>query len=402
MGQVALHLKRTTGDTPQRVFALYHVEGKQVKFYTAISIRPQDWNKAKQRIKDSAINAAPNNDYLRRFVRTIESVAYRLATEGRLTPENLKHEVENEMGTSSSGKRRVLAHIDAWIEDAKGKQQVQTIKNYGSFKKHLTAFCKRKEEPKLAAVDKPFIEQFADYLTNEVGLVNTSRWNILKTFKTFLHWVYDKGETTNRAFEKIKKKEFHVVEPDVIRLTEEELRAIAELDFIREPALANARDLFLLQSSLGVRFSDLVKITPANIEGGFIRITTQKNRKTISIPLLSTARQIIERAIPPYPVTNQKLNQHLKVIAQRANINNPVLIPEFRGTTRKDRNYQKWELVTTHTAKRTFVSLMIARGVTVDSVMKITGNNRATIERYISLEDSELQADISKKIGDLL
>lgn len=397
MSRVAFHLKRPNEQTPQRVFALYHVDGKQVKFYTGLSVTPKDWIKNKQRVKPSAVNAAPINDKLSEIVRQIEQIAFQLSNEGSLTPQRLKYEFQQRTNTGPTAKRSLLNHVDEWIKAADSDKRSLTIRNYGTCKNHLFAFCKARDfEPTLSAVDKKFVEEFTDYLTNVVGLVNTSRWSILKNLKTFLRWAYDNNQTTNRIFDKIKKKNYHVVEPPIIRLLEGELQAIAKLDLSNEPALANARDLFLMQCSLGVRYSDLVKITAANVEGDVVRITTEKTRKEIAIPLYPTVREIIMRDKPPYPLSNQKLNKHLKEIAKRAGLTAQVTISSFQGTKRSENVYNKHELVTTHTAKRTFVSLMIGRRVGVDTIMAITGNNRSTIDRYISLDQSEIQADLLK------
>ncbi|MCI0447073.1 hypothetical protein L0152_28190, partial [bacterium] len=98
---------------------------------------------------------------------------------------------------------------------------------------------------------------------------------------------------------------------------------------------------------------------------------------------------------PPRPIPNQKLNSYLKEIAKKAEIDSLVVIPEFRGTGRKEVTRPKHELISTHTAKRTFVSMMLAKGVSVETVMKITGNTRSTIDRYISLDDSEILQQIN-------
>lgn len=401
MAQVAFYIKRPDAKTPQRVFALYHIRGKQVKIYTPISVRPQDWSTSSQRMKSSAINAAPINDKLSEIRRQIEEVAYRLQLNDELTPERLKAEVEKDTGgTRTAVRKNTLDQIDEWIAAAERKHRHQTIKNYRTFKGHFERFCTKKHiSPSLLSINQEFIRDFAEYLIEDAKLLNTSRWSVLKTMKTFLGWAYEEGKTSNRIFEKIRKKDFHVIEPVIVRLTEEELQAITNLDLFDNPGLANARDLFLLQCNLGVRYSDLIKLTPENIDGDFVRLTTEKTRKAVSIPLLPDARRLIEQAQPPRPISNQKLNNYLKEIAKRAKVDTPVIIPEFRGTARKNITKPKYELIASHTAKRTFVSLMIAKGVPVETVMKITGNTRSTIDRYVALDDSDVSAQLQKAGG---
>lgn len=397
MARVAFHLKRYNETTPQRVFALYHVDGRQVKLYTSVSVRPKDWLRTKQRVKAGAPNAAPMNDELSAFARIVETEAFRLQREGALTAERLKLAVQPTEETVAASSATLVAQIDRWIEDAKKRQRAATIRIYSTLRNHIKTFGERRRaEPLIADVDKKFVDDFAHHLTSKAQLANTSLWNMLKTLKTFLRWAHSNGLTSNRTFERMSKKDHHVIERPIVRLNENDLRAIASLDLETEPALANARDLFMLQCALGVRYSDLVKVSSANIDGDFIRITTEKNRKEVAVPLLPTARRIIERARPPHPISNQKLNAYLKEIARRAKLDSAVTIPVFKGTQRVECTYALHELVTTHTAKRTFVSLMIGRGVSVDTVMKITGNSRSTLERYINLDNDDVRTDLAK------
>ena len=400
MSQVAFYIKRPDAKTPQRIFAVYHVSGKQVKIYTPISVLPKDWSTKAQRLKSSAMNAAPINDRLSEIRREIEGIAFRLQMSDELTAERLKEEATKDVGSNPAPRKNIFDLIDDWIKASEKKHRIQTIKNYRTFKGHLQRFGKEQgNTPSLHSINLEFVRDFAEYLTYTANLLNTSRWNVLKTLKTFLGWAFDEEKTTNRAFEKIRKRDFNVVQPVIVRLTDEELRAIAELNLSTDPALANARDLFLLQCHLGVRYSDLVKITPDLIDGEVIRLITEKNRKAVAVPLLPVARELIERDSPLRPIANQKLNNYLKEIAQRAKIDSPVVISEFRGTGRTDITKPKHELISTHTAKRTFVSMMIARGVPVETIMKVTGNTRSTIDRYIALDESDVSSQFQQVGG---
>jgi site-specific recombinase XerD len=402
MSRVAFHLKRPNDTTPQSIFALYHINGKQVKIYTKISVRPQDWLKSKQRVRANAINAAPINDRLSEFSRKIEEIAFQLSRDGSLTPERLKQEFNNFIDPPPVRQLALLSLLQEWIDEATTQRRALTIRNYNTLKNHLTAFCKyRRAEPNVAAVDKGFIDEFGVYLAEKQNLINTSRWGHIKNLKTFLRWAYENDHTTQRSFERVKRSAYYVQEPMIIRLTEAELQSIAKLELPKESALENARDLFLLQCSLGVRYSDLMTIGKESIEGDMVRLTTQKNRKDVSIPLLPTARKLIEREKPLRTLSNQKLNKYLKDVAKMAGLDAMVTLPVFQGPNRHDLTYPKYELVTTHTAKRTFVSLMVAKGVTIDTIMKVTGNTRSTIERYINLTEDEVQADMLK-VKDLL
>lgn len=391
MARVRFYLKRPKAETPQSLFALYHVSGQQVKIYLPISVKPTDWSKKAQRVKSSAFNAVLVNDRLSEIQREIEKTAFRLDQAGELTPEALRAELAGGDVSPTAESRSALDQVDAWIDEAGTTRRPRTVKIYATMQNHLNQFCSIADRnPALMSIDVEFVRGFARYLTEDVGLQNSSRWNMLKTLKTFLGWAFERELTRSRTFEKIRKKDFQVVEPDIVRLTEDELDVLTAVDLSDDTAIENARDLFVLQCHLGVRYGDLARITPAQIDGEFLRLTTEKNRKNVSIPILPEARALIEREHPPRPISNQKYNKYIKQAAKRAGIDTPVVTSEYRGNERMDETHPKHELISTHTAKRTFVSMMIARGVSVETIMKVTGNARSTIDRYIALDETDI------------
>jgi integrase len=144
------------------------------------------------------------------------------------------------------------------------------------------------------------------------------------------------------------------------------------------------RDLFVLQSHTGLRYGDLQGLGPEHIQEGSIRLVTGKNRKAITVPLLPAARAIWEKYEGKLPkISNQKQNEYLKELGKLAGIDSPVVVVDYRGIERIERVEPKHELIGTHTAKRSFVTVLRQRGVSIEAIMKATGNNRRTIEKYI-------------------
>ena len=204
-----------------------------------------------------------------------------------------------------------------------------------------------------------------------------------------------------------KKREFRKLEEEVdsIYLTNDELQTLFTLDLGDTPRLAKVRDLFLIGCYTGLRFSDFTQLRPANIVlgGRILTVATQKTGARVSIPLNPNVLAILAKytrtnnadttgpGTLPRALTNQKFNQYLKELAERAGAVNPAfcsLIERTRteGGRKETRTVQKWELVTTHTARRSFATNAFLAGLPPESIMKVTGHKSAVMfMKYIKV-----------------
>jgi F420-0:gamma-glutamyl ligase-like protein len=126
-----------------------------------------------------------------------------------------------------------------------------------------------------------------------------------------------------------------------------------------------------------------------------IHLVTTKNRKSVTVPLLDEAMAVWRKYGGRLPrMSNQKQNEYLKELMKRAGINKEMVVVDFRGAERIEKVVQKCDLIGTHTAKRTYVSILRRRGISVETIMKITGNTRRTIERYILTDEEDVGREI--------
>ncbi|HQO64434.1 MAG TPA: tyrosine-type recombinase/integrase, partial [Syntrophorhabdus sp.] len=95
--------------------------------------------------------------------------------------------------------------------------------------------------------------------------------------------------------------------------------------------------------------------------------------------------------------SNQKLNLHLKSLAKDAKINQNVAMQRYRGATREDSISPKHKLITTHTARRTFITLSLEKGIRPEVVMAITGHkDYKTFKAYIKITDEVKKNELLK------
>jgi adenylate cyclase class IV len=64
------------------------------------------------------------------------------------------------------------------------------------------------------------------------------------------------------------------------------------------------------------------------------------------------------------------MNDYLKELGKFAEIEQPVQKVKFIGSRRIEEKVPKYELITTHTARRTFVTLSLEKGIRPETVMK--------------------------------
>lgn len=145
-------------------------------------------------------------------------------------------------------------------------------------------------------------------------------------------------------------------------LSLEELMKLHQFDFSDRPELELIRDLFVLQSHLGLRICDLFSVTKANIVGDAIEYSPIKTgNRVVRVPLTGTAKQILEKysrpdaqsLVPKIPLTDY--NKGIKKVLKEAGINRVVAI--MNTTTGHEEHYPIYEVASSHMARRTFVEL---------------------------------------------
>jgi len=141
-----------------------------------------------------------------------------------------------------------------------------------------------------------------------------------------------------------------------------ELNKLHQFDFSDRPELELIRDLFVLQSHLGLRICDLFSVTKANIVGDAIEYSPIKTgNRVVRVPLTGTAKQILEKysrpdaqsLVPKIPLTDY--NKGIKKVLKEAGINRVVAI--MNTTTGHEEHYPIYEVASSHMARRTFVEL---------------------------------------------
>jgi integrase len=104
-----------------------------------------------------------------------------------------------------------------------------------------------------------------------------------------------------------------------------------------------------------------------------------------------------EKALPV--ISNQKMNDYLKELAELAGINDLVTTTYYKGNVRFEETTPKYALLGTHAGRRTFVCNALALGIPPNIVMKWTGHSDyKSMKPYIDIAD-EMKASAMDKFN---
>ena len=158
--------------------------------------------------------------------------------------------------------------------------------------------------------------------------------------------------------------------------------------------------MFLIGCYTALRFSDFTQIKDENIidNGTKIRIKTQKTGEIVIIPLHFRVKEIIKKynGHTPPTISNQKLNKYIKEVGELAKIDTPIVKEKKDGKLIFNHTYKKYELISSHTARRTAITNMVKAKIPTYKIMLISGHKtEQAFRKYIKLTKDENATDLA-------
>ena len=155
------------------------------------------------------------------------------------------------------------------------------------------------------------------------------------------------------------------------------------------------RDRFLCAYNLLLRFSDSISLSEGNLirneKGNFMHIRTTKTGERVLIPLMARTMAILERNDFKIPhITNQESNWKLKDLGSLAKINQPVTVYEHREGKIFNKTVPKFQLISTHTSRRSGATNMWRAGVPIKVIMDLGGwTSEEAFRKYLKISKQE-------------
>lgn len=389
-------LKEPTSKEPTLVYLIFRFNNVRLKYSTGQKIAPKYWNprKDKQRAKETRLFSGYNE--FNTLLDNLEKEAhnhYRKLLNDKIapTPDLLRIPLDGLLQKTNGKEKDLIASAEYLVENTDRspgtkKQLRQTIRNLREFK------LATKRSLHLDSIDLEFYDTFIDFLIKKDYGKNTIG-TIIKNIKVFMNEAVDRGLTTNLQYKnrRFKNQEEH---SESIYLTESELEKLCSLDLASNKRLEKVRDLFIIACYTGLRFSDLIELKGENVskDGNLAKIRTKKTGEVVIIPLRGQVKRILSKydGEPPPAYANQKMNEYLKELGELAGLEDDVIISATKGGVRRSESFKKWQLITTHTARRSFATNAYLGNVPTISIMKITGHRtEKSFLKYIKISQED-------------
>ena len=395
---------------------------KRIEFTTGYRIDATKWDADKQRVKNGCSNklkqsASEINASLLEYYTEIQSIFKRFEVEDVMpTPEQIKeafNALHKPVSEEPKPKKEALPCdffqvFDDFVEDC-GRQNNwtdSTFEKFAAVKNHLTNF---REGLTFEFFDERGLNDYVGYLRDVKEMRNTTIGKQLSFLKWFLRWAFKKGVHQNNAYDSYKPK-LKSTQKKIIFLTWDELNRLREFKIpSNKQALERVRDVFLFQCFTGLRYSDVFNLRRSDIKGDHIEVTTVKTSDSLIIELNNHSKAILDKykdvpfendKVLPV-ITNQKMNDYLKELAEMAGIDEPVRQTYYKGNERIDEVTPKYALLGTHAGRRTFICNALALGIPPQVVMKWTGHSDyKAMKPYIDIAD-DIKVNAMSKFNQL-
>ena len=273
------------------------------------------------------------------------------------------------------------------------KGTIKTIKGFVSVFNTFQKQCNRKYDFNDITID--FYKDFTTHLTTLNYGINTIGKQI-KQLKVIMHHSRNEGhhkntEIDNKAFKSISKK------VENIYLSETELQKMYNFDLSNKPNYDLARDIFLIGCFTAQRYSDYSRIKKTNIKRNFIELIQQKTGEKVIIPIRPELREILKKYNYNLPKTyGQKVNKYIKEVGKLTGIDEVIQTENTRGGLIVKKDVYKYDLIKTHTARRSGATNMYLAGIPSIDIMKITGH-KSEVEflKYIKVSKEETAQNLA-------
>lgn len=394
-------------ESTNQIYLIFRYDNKRVQIYTKENIESDYWNKENQCLRNSTKNPGYNrmNNNLNDMAKSIGQLFERFIQDYERKPDPaelrdiFKKEYFDKIPQFQT-KRKNLSLIetfDEYIESKLIENGISTARKYQQAKQNLIDFGKKHKQPiQYENINQAFRNKFVKYLKESKKYADSTIYRKMKFIKTVLLYGMDNGyiEKLNINLNKFLTKDSMSTK---IALSEFELSEIEDLDLSDNPRLDKVRDRFLIGCYTGLRFSDFIRLNKNHIDGNYIIIKQKKTGANVTLPFFDGLKRIFEKYQYnlPKPISEPNFNLYLKEVTRQCES-----LKRLQETTKNTAGKEtktaipRSELVTSHTARRTFVTVNSAKGIDLETLTIATGHTTVkALKTYLKLNNKQ-KADI--------
>lgn len=390
---------------------------KQKRYATAYSVNEiKNWDVRTQKVKN--VTAEPKsmliNSKLQELVLASEqllddSIRNNFELNNDLIKEVLDGVTNKGVSQKDKSKDSLLSFYKWFIDYYKENPHPSSNKplSNGTIRTYRTALKKLQEyNDTIKKIDfdditLDFHKSYTSYLQNK-KYSNNYIGNQFKQLKAIMNAslernIHNNIEFRKRSFSKITEKVDHIY------LTESEIDKIERTQLTTDKH-KRARDLFLIQCYTAMRVGDLMKLTSDNLKSTkdgtrYLEYVQSKTGKSVQIPLSKKFIALLERNDNQLPkkMSEQKINDYIKEIAEKAELNDVIHIEKTIGGKSVRTPFKKHEIIANHTGRRSFCTNAYLADMSTIDIMAMSGHSSETVfYRYIKVTPKERLERLAK------
>lgn len=386
-------------------------DGGSIVFNVGYSVMLDSWNSKAQCCKPRTVHTKGATALeINRAIEDVRALVMDILdyySERAITPtrELFRERMDVLLGKSKAEKDTSIFPIyEEYIRDGiqLGRWRDSTMKKIAIVRKHLYAMSPRLTFDDLSESGMQRVVTYLSSLNGKrgaKGLANPTINKEISVIKCFLRWSESHGYCTQNKFV-TQKAHLKAAVKTIVFLTWDELMALYNYDFGNLNYLAQVRDVFCFCCFTSLRYSDVRNLKRADVSDNSITVTTVKTDDRLVIELNKYSRAILERySGMQYPgdmalpvISNQRMNDYIKQAAKMCGIDSTVTVSRYQGNRRTDEEKPKYELLSTHAGRRTFICNALTLGIPPSVVMKWTGHSDyKAMQPYIDIADNVKQ-----------
>ena len=394
--KVLLYLKKSSLDRSGKAPIMGRITlGRSIaQFSCKLFCNPNLWNPRESRMDGKSREAVEVNGRLDNLLLAVQSSYQSLLAKG--SPFDATDIKEDFQGSVQS-RTMLLERFDGLIEDMEEHVGIdikrESLVLYRQTRARLQQLIRAKHNASdltFSQLTENFIKQFEQFVTGEVGLKQSTCYNMIVLIKKVCKLAYREGAADSLLFDNV-----HVDKGDSRlpkALDREALDKLKALCFDGwEIDLETARDVFLFACYTGAAYCDLMTLNPEHLirddEGVlWLKFNRQKTGVLCRVKLLPEVLRLMNRlsderrnTLLPH-IDYLTYQSHLKVLRLRAGIALPI---------------------TSHTARHTFATLItLEQGVPIETVSKMLGHSTVRMtERYAKVTPQKLFEEFDRLIA---
>ncbi|MBC8124888.1 MAG: tyrosine-type recombinase/integrase [Candidatus Kapabacteria bacterium] len=399
--------------------------GKRFRFGTGVIIDPKHWNAEKGSVRSTDPHRNANQkklNHISEFVRTCYNELIPSGKEKILSSDDLANFTNRirtflspTEDTETTRPRTFEQRFEEFIKNytirtrngmiTSNRPGPRMLSLYRLVLNDILAWSAARRRPlSFETINEDFHADYCSWLLQERGLVDATVSNHTKVIKTFMKWARQKGYHTETGWENFWRDKRTAKS---IALTLDELHVLRDADLSGFPKLDRTRNLFLIQAFTGLRYGDVRSLEPGHFDddAGVIRFITEKTDAKCTIPITAPLAKLLEQ----FPTrefrfpTNQEMNRELKVLGEHVGFDKTSSVSHYQAGKRIESKHQRFELLTTHVARSTYISTSIRFGIPEAVTSIATGHaSKGMMQTYYIILSEEAVRDMVCKAWEQL